>query len=126
MSEFQEHRDLVRWFRTTYPQYGKCIRLSLNGVNLPMNGSKAAMVVNQFKSQGMVKGESDLFFAVPNLTYHGLFIEMKAEGGKATPEQLEYIEFMLSLQYEAVVLEGAKAAKEFIADYMKTSFIAIG
>lgn len=125
MSEFQEHKEVIRWWRETYPQYEKCTRVSMNGINLPVNGQKAARIISQMISQGMVKGESDLFFAVPNLTYHGLFIEMKAEGGKATPEQLEYIELMLSLQYEAVVLEGAKAAKEFIADYMKTSFVAI-
>ena len=71
----------------------------------------------------MVKGESDLFFAIPSLTFHGLFIEMKAEGGKATPEQLEYLEFMRSLQYQALVCEGAEAAQQAITDYMTTAFI---
>ena len=122
MSEFTEQRTLIAWFRATYPKYEKCIRLSLNGVNLPA-GKTAAIMINQFKSQGMVKGESDLFFAVPNLTYHGLFIEMKAEGGKATPEQLDYIDVMLNLGYQALVCEGAEAAKQAITDYMTTAFI---
>jgi len=122
LSEFTEQRTLIAWFRATYPKYEKCIRLSLNGVNLPA-GKTAAIMINQFKSQGMVKGESDLFFAVPNLTYHGLFIEMKAEGGKATPEQLDYIDVMLNLGYQALVCEGAEAAKQAITDYMTTAFI---
>ena len=122
MTEFTEQRTLIAWFRATYPKYEKCIRLSLSGVNLPF-GPKAARMINQFKSQGWVKGESDLFFAIPNLTFHGLFVEMKAEGGKATLEQLDYIEVMLNLGYQALVIEGAEAAQQAITDYMTTAFI---
>ncbi|PHR99252.1 MAG: hypothetical protein COA78_25245 [Blastopirellula sp.] len=124
MSEFTEQKELIRWWRDTYPQYAKCVRLSLNGINLPP-GKKAAMMINQMKSQGMVLAESDLFFGVPNLTYHGLYVEMKDFGKVATPEQEEYLEVQRSMGYEAVVLEGAEAAKEFIQEYMKTSFVVI-
>lgn len=81
-------------------------------------------MINQMKSQGMVKSESDLFFAIPNMEYHGLFIEMKDFEKKATPEQQKYLDFMQSLQYEAAVCVGAEAAKEVITNYMKTSLIA--
>tara|TARA_R110000851_G_scaffold133381_3_gene268202 strand:- start:8912 stop:9304 length:393 start_codon:yes stop_codon:yes gene_type:complete len=123
MSEFQEQKTLIAWFRAQYPQYEKCIRLSLNGINLPP-GKTAAIMINQMKSQGMVKSESDLFFAIPNMEYHGLFIEMKDFEKKATPEQQKYLDFMQSLQYEAAVCVGAEAAKEVITNYMKTSLIA--
>ena len=124
MSEFTEQRTLIAWFRATYPKYEKCIRLSLNGVNLPA-GKTAAVMINQFKSQGMVKSESDLFFSVPSLKYHGLFIEMKDFEKKATPEQLDYIDVMLNLGYQALVCEGAEAAKQAITDYMTTAFITL-
>ena len=124
MSEFTEQRTLIAWFRATYPKYEKCIRLSLNGVNLPA-GKTAAIMINQFKSQGMVKGETDLFFSVPSLKYHGLFIEMKDFEKKATPEQLDYIDVMLNLGYQALVCEGAEAAKQAITDYMTTAFITL-
>lgn len=124
MSEYQEQRELIRWYRETYPQYSKCIRLSLNGVSLPP-GPKAAIARNQFKSQGMVLAEADLLFCVPNLIFHGLFIEMKDFGKKATTEQQEYLDFMQSMGYQACICEGAEAAKRVISDYMVTSFVAI-
>jgi len=120
MSEYQEQREVIRWFREKYPAYIKCTRLSLSGVNLPA-GKKAAIMINQFKSQGMVKGEADVLFCVPNANYSGLFVEMKAEGGRATQDQEDYIVVMRVLGYAACVIEGAEAAKKMIAAYMETA-----
>jgi len=122
MSEFHEQKEVIRWFREKYPHYIKCTRLSLNGVNLP-SGKKAAIMVNQFKSQGMVKGEADILFCVPNAESSGLFVEMKAKGGKATQDQEDYIALMRILGYQAYVIEGSDAAKTMIAAYMKTAHV---
>ena len=123
MSEWQEHREVIRWFREEFPEYYQCTRLSLNGVNLPA-GKTAAIMINQFKAQGMVKGEADLFFAVPSIRFHGLFVEMKAEtGGKVSEEQRGYLDTMSLLGYQAKVTAGAEAAKEVISNYMEDAFI---
>ena len=66
----------------------------------------------------MVTGEADLFFAIPNKDYHGLFIEMKVEGKKATKEQDEYLEYMRGLGYQATVCEGWHTAQDLITDYL--------
>jgi len=120
MSEFQEQKDLVAWFKAKYPAYVKCLRLSLNGINLPA-GRRGAIMMSQCKSQGLTPGESDLFFAIPNLIYHGLFIEMKAGKGKATQDQIDYLAVMDNLGYRTAVITGAEKAKQFIEDYMTTA-----
>ena len=117
MTEWTEQREVIKWFKSIYPQYEKSIRLSMNGLNLG-GGKKAAIMISQAKSQGMVPGESDLFFAVPRGKYHGLFVEMKAIGKKPTPDQLEYLYYQVSMGYKAEWCEGAEAAIKVISDYM--------
>ena len=120
MSEYSEQKIVIRWFKDTYPQYEKSIRLSLNGLNLG-SGARAAKTINQMKAQGYVKGESDLFFAVPQNHiggFNGLFIEMKEIGKKPTEGQLEYLEYQLSMGYAACWCEGAEAAIEVIKAYI--------
>lgn len=118
MSEFQEQKELIKWFRSAYPKYGKTIRLSMNGINLG-GGVKAARIINQMKSQGMTKHESDLFFAVPNNDYFGLFLEMKADGEKPGKDQIEYLEDMSSLGYLATWADSADGAMKIIKEYMR-------
>jgi len=115
MSEFTEQKELIHWFRQTYPQYEKCTRLSLNGVNL---GKNAGRLINQFKSQGAVMGEADLFFAIPSGEYHGLFIEMKDFGKKTTEIQDEYLKRMSELGYLSEICIGAEHAKKVIGGYL--------
>ena len=117
MSEYAEQKTLIAWFREKYPKFAKCTRLSLNGVNLP-SGKKASIMINQFKTQGMVKGEADLFFAIPNKSHSGLFIEMKDHGKTTTPLQDEYLEMMASIGYQAEVCIGAEHAKKILTAYM--------
>lgn len=121
MSEFQEQKKVIDWFKSAYPKYERSIRLSMNGVNLGGN-KKAAMIVNQMKSQGFVKEESDLFFAIPQNHiggFSGLFIEMKDAGTKPTQGQLDYLEYQLSMGYAAEWCEGSEEAIEAIKNYIR-------
>ena len=119
MSEYQEQAALVKWFRFQYPVYSSCIRLSLNGLNLPRR--VAPIVINQCKAQGMVKGESDLFFAVPNELYGGIFIEMKAPKKKPSDAQADYLRDMSKLGYAAVCCQGFDEARGVLGVYMQTA-----
>lgn len=116
-TEAEEQKEVVAWFRETWPEYEKCIRLSLNGVNLG-GGTKAARMINSMKAQGMTVDESDLVFLVPKSQYHGLCIEMKAMKKKPTAGQLEYLVLMNELGYMAAWCEGAEEAKDLITIYM--------
>lgn len=120
MSEYSEQKIVIQWWRDTYPQYEKAIRLSLNGLNLG-SGVRAAKIINQMKAQGYVKGESDLFIAVPQNHiggFCGLFIEMKDFDKKPTDDQLAYLEYQLSMGYATCWCEGAEAAIKVISEYM--------
>ena len=75
-------------------------------------------MISQLKAQGMVTGESDLFFAVPRGTYHGLFVEMKDFTKKPTADQLEYLQYQRDNGYQAVWAEGAEEAIRLITEYM--------
>lgn len=115
-SEAEEQKAVVSWFRGRWPQFSRCIRLSLNGVPLPTED--APKIINSFKAQGLTPGESDLAFLVPTPVYHGLLIEMKSTQGKPTKDQLAYLAFMEGLGYRTAVCKGAGEAVETIEDYM--------
>ena len=117
MSEFHLQRELILWFKETYPQFKKCIRLSMNGINLG-SGVKAAIMINQMRAQGMTKDESDLFFAVPNEDWHGLFLELKAKGKKPTSDQMDYMDEMISNGYMASWCDNLEEARNIITDYI--------
>jgi len=124
-TEAQEQKEIIKWFRKTYPQYKKCIRLSMSGVNLGV-GKKAAMMMNHLKAQGLTVGESDLCFLIPSKGFPGLLIELKKTGwkcsGKAAAEkhqkQLDYLEEMTELGYLATVCIGKDAAIDTIKNYL--------
>jgi hypothetical protein len=119
MTEFQEQKEVVAWFRDRYPKYAKCLRLSLNGLNLG-GGKKAAMIINQIKSQGAVLGEADLVILMPRMGYGALVIEHKAENDKKGPsdEQLDYIGYHNMIGNKALVTKGVQQFKDAILEYM--------
>jgi hypothetical protein len=61
----------------------------------------------------------DLFFPIPSGEYHGLFIEMKAQGGRPTPDQKRWIAKLSAKGYRATVCVGADAAICEIRNYLQ-------
>ena len=51
--------------------------------------------------------------------YHGLFIEMKAAGGRLSNEQKGWLKALETFGYRAVVCVGWEAAKDELEGYMK-------
>ena len=119
MSESDEQREIVAWFRSEYPQYAKCLRVSLAGLNFG-SGSRAARMVNYVRSMGVVEGESDIAILLKRGEFGSLLIEHKAEKGqhKTTEAQLEYIRHHNAVGNCAVVTRGVEMAKAAIRQYM--------
>ena len=79
------------------------------------------------KAEGMRKGVSDLFLAVPMNNFCGLFIEMKkpelkpkranSKGG-VSDEQAKFIKDMNNIGYKAIVCYGADDAFKQILSYL--------
>ena len=119
MTEAEIQKELVKYFRTKYPKYNNCVRLSLNGINL---GRSGARVMASAKAQGLTIGESDLCFLVPSNGCHGLLIELKTETGVSTQAQNEYIDLMNTLGYRAVICYGLDHAIETLDGYLEQDF----
>lgn len=86
---------------------------------IPNGGKRDQRTAAALKMEGVLKGVPDIFFAKPNPSACGLFIEMKKiKGGSVSPDQKIQI---LALQEEGFVVEVARGADEafkILLDYL--------
>jgi hypothetical protein len=80
-AEHRLQRDCVLWFRLRHP------RLALRLFAIPNGGRRDAVTGARLKAEGVVAGVADLFLAVPRGGCGGLFVEMKAAGGRLSAAQ---------------------------------------
>jgi len=110
-SEHLEQVTLIAWYRRTYKNELL--------VAIPNGGKRHIKTALAMKQEGVSKGFPDLFLPVPNSKFHGLFIEMKRQkGGMLSKEQKEWIDYLNSAGYQAVVCKGFLEAKEVIECYL--------
>lgn len=88
-------------------------------VHIPNEGKRSAAYGAKMKRMGLRSGFPDLFVPLARGGYHGLMIEMKAEGGRATPDQKKWVAKLNSYGYRASVCVGADAAICEIGNYMQ-------
>jgi hypothetical protein len=86
---------------------------------IPNGGERNIKVAAKLKATGTKRGVSDIFLAVPRGIYHGLWIELKKVGGKASTEQLRFIDAARSAGYAACVVVGWEAARDATVSYMQ-------
>ena len=109
----------MSWFRATYPDLTRCLRVSQSGRR--SGGSRrAAIAWSSQVSQGAVLGESDIAILLPRGKFGSLLIEHKAQGSKhpTSEDQLAYVEFHCKIGNCAVVTRGIEAAKTAIQTYL--------
>lgn len=108
-SEHFEQRELVRWFRQTWP--GTLI------FAIPNGGARSLATAGRLKAEGVMPGVPDLF--VPPWW---LWIEMKrAKGGVVSPDQKKMIKALESVGYCVLVCRGFEDAKAQIEQHLKES-----
>ena len=125
MSEKTLHRAVCQYIRYQYP--GIMFNSDLAGATKLTIGQAVSM-----KHLRSDRGWPDIFIAEPGkrFKYHGLFIELKAEGTKitnakgfpATPhiaEQFLILERLSCKGYKAEFAVGFDEAKKLIDDYLK-------
>lgn len=92
--------------------------------HIPNGGSRGDTVASRakeggkLKAQGVKKGVLDIFLPVQNATYSGLYIEMKKAGGKMTPEQIQFAEFVQDNNYCVVLCESWIEAAKILDNYL--------
>jgi hypothetical protein len=101
-TEHEEQRELVRWFRQTWP----VMRIFA----IPNGGARSAATAGRLKVEGVSPGVPDLF--IPAFK---LWVEMKrTKGGSLSAEQKDWIKYLESVGYCVIVGKGAEDAKEKI------------
>ena len=110
MNETDLQMHVVNYIRMQYPKARFCA--SLGGIRTSISQAKKA------KRTGYWKGYPDLFISEPNHNYHGLFIEIKTEKGRATASQKEWIKALNARGYKAVICKGFMECKEELDKYL--------
>lgn len=101
-TEHFEQRELVMWFRQNYPG----VRI----IAIPNGGARSMATAARLKAEGVCAGVPDLFIPA-----WALWVEMKRKkGGVVSAEQKEWIAYLESVGYEAIVCKGAEDAKDQI------------
>jgi hypothetical protein len=98
-TEHEEQRELVRWFRQTWPG----VRIFA----IPNGGARSPATASRLKAEGVSSGVPDLFIPA-----WGLWLEMKrTKGGRVSSEQKDWIKYLESVKYWCIVGKGAEDAK---------------
>jgi hypothetical protein len=113
----REHREavaLMNWVRFRVNQYPALRWFH----HIPNGGARSKAAAGKLKAEGTKRGISDYSWPHPRGGYHGLYIELKAPGGRPTPEQNEFLEFAREQGFRAEVAVGWEAAKDLIEEYL--------
>jgi hypothetical protein len=87
--------------------------------HIPNGGLRSIREAGRFKRMGVRPGYPDYVLDVPRGVFHGLRIELKAEGGKVSAVQKEWLAALNKQGYCAVVAVGWTAASNMIEAYLK-------
>lgn len=115
-TEHQAQKSLLLWWGFACKQW-QIQESALFAI--PNGGRRDAITGARLKKEGVRPGVPDLFLAVPRGKQHGLFIEMKKDGGRVSPEQREYIEMLARHGYSATVCVGSSAAIFEVEKYLR-------
>jgi len=110
-----EQAALFQWARLNENKYPE-LRLLFH---IPNGGKRDMIEGAHLKAQGVKAGVPDIFLAYPNKRYHGLFIELKAQGGRVQETQKQWLEVLAAQGYNAVVAYGFDEARAIVEEYLK-------
>lgn len=109
----------------TYEQIRLATWLDKKGIRffaIPNGGWRSMTEAIKFKRCGVKAGVPDLCIPFPIYPYHGLYIELKrTKGGKLSDEQDNWLNYLRSQGYYAVVAKGFDEAKEIVEHYLALS-----
>lgn len=86
--------------------------------HVPNGGSRNRVEAANLKRQGVKAGVPDIFLPVARGGFHGLFVEMKAEGGRLSEKQEEWLADLHAQGYAVKVAYGWEEARKAIEAYL--------
>ena len=87
--------------------------------HVPNGGKRDHAEAARLNAEGVKPGVPDVFLPVPRGGYHGLWIELKVDGGKPSKEQRDWLEYLNGAGYCALLCYGWQTAQMEIEQYMK-------
>lgn len=114
MTEHDHQSALIRWAniqKAVIPELGLLYAI-------PNGGKRHIGTARKLKAEGVKSGVPDLNLPVPRQGCHGFFIEMKADKGKVSPAQKDWIDALIKQGYRVDVCYGWEAAKAALIDYL--------
>ena len=114
MTEAQHQSTLFKW---TQAVRGKYPELSLLH-HIPNGGKRDKIEAVHLKQQGLKKGVPDMHLPVSRRGYHSLYIELKTETGKTSPEQDWWLEHLRKAGNFCEVCHGWESAKRVLEWYL--------
>lgn len=115
MTEHEHQKSLFYWAalqECTYPDL-------IDMYAIPNGGHRGKAEAGRLKAEGVKAGTPDICLPAANCGYHGLYIEMKKEGGKLQPNQKQRIERYNKRGYLAAVCYGWLEARNLIINYLE-------
>ena len=118
MAEDREQKALIKWsqqpeIRGKFP----CLKFLYH---IPNGGKRDPIEGKHLKQMGVKSGVPDLHFPVPNVKYHGFYIEMKYGNNKPSENQKWWIKRLRKLGHRVEVCytwqEAAAALVEYISE----------
>lgn len=88
---------------------------------IPNGGGRSKREAGRLKAEGVRKGVPDIFCAIPQGSFHGLYIEMKSEDGRVSEEQDEWLLVSRQLGYAGSVCRSSDEAFSLWKTYVEGS-----
>jgi len=122
MSNNNEHSRLqaacIKYFRYQYSEIKELLFSIPNGIPLA-NQNVRTKIYNKLKEEGLQPGVPDLFLAVGNSIYHGMFIEIKSKTDRLRKKQVDMIRELESENYKCIIVRSLDEFMEQINEYMR-------
>ena len=114
MSESEEQQALFVWARLMQGKY-PALKLMYH---IPNEGKRSKACAGRMAAEGLKAGVPDICLPAPAGKYHGLYIELKAKGGKISPLQKEWLIALAEQGYVTALCYGWQDAMEIITRYL--------
>jgi len=116
-SELQQ--SCIIYFHVQYPKF--IIFATPNSqkrqIKTAKNGKKYCPSAQRQKAEGLLPGVADLFIMEPRKGFHGFFIEMKTEKGKATENQDWFLQAAHQRGYKCSIIRSLDEFKNEVDSY---------
>jgi len=85
---------------------------------IPNGEYRLKAVASKLRAEGVKAGVSDVFLSVARRGFHGLYIELKTEGGRVSPKQAQWVSRVREQGYYAAICYGFDEAKDLLVWYL--------